>query len=186
MGDKLNLLAYTEEKPHYRKMVFWRFLNAVLFPLLSIEKRMKIVRFFGAKTGPDSCYYRSVRIYAPWNLKIVNHVMIGSGVNIYNKGEVSIGENVIISEGVFLCTASHDVESPIMRLVVRPINIGSNVWIGAKATILPGVTIGEGAVVGACAVVAKDVPPWAVVVGNPAKVVKFRKLREDCECPQSI
>lgn len=177
MEGKLDLLSYEEKKPHYRKMVFWRFLNAFIFPFLSIDKRMKIVRLFGAKTGPDSCYYRSVRIYAPWNLKIVNHVMIGSGVNIYNKGEVSIGENVIISEGAFLCTASHDVTSPTMRLIVRPINIGNNVWIGAKATILPGVTIGEGAVVGACAVVAKDVPPWSVVVGNPAREVGHRELK---------
>jgi acetyltransferase-like isoleucine patch superfamily enzyme len=66
-----------------------------------------------------------------------------------------------------------------MKLVTKPIRIEDNAWVAAKVTILPGVTIGEGAVVGACTVVAKDVPPWSVVVGNPARVVGKRELKND-------
>jgi putative colanic acid biosynthesis acetyltransferase WcaF len=105
-------------------------------------------------------------------------VCIGPNVEIYNKASVTIGNNVVISQDSYLCTASHDISSPTMMLITKPIVIGDNVWIGAKANILPGVTIGEGAVVGACAVVAKDVPAWSVVIGNPAKVIKKRNLKE--------
>ena len=174
----LNLSGYHEKKPHFKKRLVWHFVNRFVFPCVGIGWRMKLVRLFGAQTGNDSCYYRSVRIFAPWNLEIVNHVMLGPSVDIYNKAKVTIGKSVIISREVFLCTASHDISSPTMELVTKPIVIGDNVWIGAKATILPGVTIGEGAVVGACAVVVKDVPPWSVVVGNPAKVVGERRLEE--------
>ena len=84
---------------------------------------------------------------------------------------------MVISQDAYLCTASHDIASPIMKLLTKPIRVGSNVWIAAKATILPGVTIGEGAVIGACAVVSKDVSSWSVVVGNPAKEVGSRNLQ---------
>lgn len=176
---KLNLLSYKEEKPHYKKRLLWRFVNSVVFPVLSIDKRMRIMRLFGAKTGEDSCYYRSVRVFAPWNLQIKNHVMMGEHVDVYNKDRVVIGENVIISRDVFLCTASHDTSSCSMKLVTAPIVIEDNVWIAAKATVLPGVTIGEGAVVGACSVVTKNVPSWSVVAGNPAVVVGHRTLKRD-------
>ena len=176
---KLRLLEYSEEKPHRRKRLFWRVLNAILFPLLSFDKRMRLMRLMGAKTGNDTCYYRSVKVFAPWNLETVNHVMIAENVYIYNKAPVKIGQNVIISRDVFICTASHDVTSPVMKLIAKPIIIGDNVWIGARATLLPGVTIGEGAVVGACAVVSKDLPPWSIAVGNPARVVGRRILKEE-------
>ena len=97
---------------------------------------------------------------------------------MYSKGEIKIGNNVTISQGAYLCTATHDISSQTMDLICKPIVIEDNVWIASHATILPGVTIGEGAVVGACAVVTKDVAPWTVVGGNPAKFIKKRVLRE--------
>jgi len=89
---------------------------------------------------------------------------------------VTVGSQVVVSQDAYLCTASHDITSKTMELVTNPIKIGSNVWIAAKATVLPGVVIGDGVVIGACAVVAKDVRPWAIAVGNPASVVGERKL----------
>ena len=82
-----------------------------------------------------------------------------------------IGKNVCIGEDVRLITGSHDVTSPHFNLVTRPITINDNVWIATGAIVLPGVTIGEGAVVAAGAVVTKDVEPWSVVAGNPAKFI---------------
>ena len=88
-----------------------------------------------------------------------------------------IGKNVCIGEDVRLITGSHDVTSPHFNLVTRPITINDNVWIATGAIVLPGVTIGEGAVVGAGSVVTKDVEPWTVVGGNPAKFIKKRELK---------
>ena len=124
-----------------------------------------------------SLIYPNARIFAPWNLKIGNLSCIGPNVEIYNKAEVCIGNNVVISQGAYLCTASHDISSPVMKLVTKKIQVEDYAWISARATILPGVTIGEGAVVAAGAVVVKDVEPWTVVGGNPAKFIKKRVLR---------
>lgn len=183
---ELDLVHYAEVKPHYFKMVIWRIFNAVVFPLLPRRLRTMSLRLFGARVGKNCLFKRLAKFYAPWNFKCGDAVCIGPRAEIYNKDVVEIGNNVVISQDAWLCTASHDISSPRMTLKTNPIKIGSSVWIAARTAVLPGVTIGDGVVVGSCAVVAKDVPPLAVVVGNPAKVVKFRKLREDCECPQSI
>ena len=107
---------------------------------------------------------------------------IGPRSEIYDKDIVSVGDNVVISQDAYICTAGHDPHSPIMAPKNAPVVIGSSVWIAAKATVLPGVKIGEGSVVGACAVVAHDISPWKIAVGNPAKVVKERRLLSGYEC----
>ena len=89
-----------------------------------------------------------------------------------------LSDNATVSQGVKLCTASHDISSKIMELTYEPITIGANAWVAGWSIILPGVTIGEGAVVAAGAVVTKDVEPWTVVGGNPAKLIKKRELKE--------
>lgn len=173
---KLELANYVEGKPHRMKRLLWLMASKLLY-VTSWSIRSSVFRWFGAKVANDCALYPAAKYYAPWNLECGSRVCIGPGAEIYNKAKVTIGSNVVISQGAYICTASHDISSPTMDLVLKPITIGSNVWIAAKATILPGVTIGEGAVVGACAVVAKDVPPWSVVVGNPARVVKKRELK---------
>lgn len=95
---------------------------------------------------------------------------------MYCLDKISIGKKCCVGEDVRLLTGSHDVHSPYFDLVTKPIRIMDNVWIATGATILPGVTVGEGGVVAAGAVVTKDVPPWTVVAGNPAKVVKRREI----------
>ena len=89
---------------------------------------------------------------------------------------IKIGNRVDVSSGSYLCTAGHDIESPIMELTYAPIIIGDDVWIASRSIILPGVSIGNGAVVASGAVVAKDVSPWTVVGGNPARYIKKRIL----------
>lgn len=175
---KVELVKYTEKKPRYLLRIVWLLINTTVFKIVPWVTRRTLVRCFGSKQGYDATFYPSVRIFAPWNLQTGEHVVLGSNVELYNKGMVTIGNNVVISRDVFFCTASHDITSPTMDLVVRPIVIGDNVWIAAKSMILPGVTIGKGAVVGAGTVVAKDVPPWSIVVGNPARVVSERRIRD--------
>jgi O-antigen/teichoic acid export membrane protein/acetyltransferase-like isoleucine patch superfamily enzyme len=102
---------------------------------------------------------------------------INHGCLLYTTGGLEIGREVSISAGVWLVTGTHDMNHPDFPDEYRPIVIGDHAWIGARATILAGVTIGEGAVVMAGAVVARDVPPFAVVGGVPARIVSERRLR---------
>ena len=139
--------------------------------------RVMLLRLFGMKDEGHVGFYPSSRVWAPWNLELGSYVAIDDAVNLYSAAKITIGTKVAISREAFICTASHDVTKPNRPLVLKPITICDGVWIGARAIVLPGVTIGEGAIVAAGAVVTKDVEPWTVVGGNPAKVIKRRELR---------
>ena len=104
---------------------------------------------------------------------------MGENVDCYTVDEISIGDQATVSQGVKLCSAGHDITSKIMELTHKPIMIGTNAWVAGWSIILPGVTIGEGAVVGAGSVVTKNVEPWTVVGGNPAKIIKKRELSDE-------
>ena len=114
----------------------------------------------------------------PWNLEIGDWSSIGEHAFIYNLGKVTIGKSVTISYRAHLCAGTHDYTDPAMPLLKPPISIGDQAWICTDAYVGSGVTVGEGAVVGACGVAVKDVEPWAVVAGNPARVIGKRTLRE--------
>ncbi|HVU69996.1 MAG TPA: acyltransferase [Ktedonobacteraceae bacterium] len=112
------------------------------------------------------------------NVSIGKDTIINHGCLLYTTGGLSIGEGVSISAGVWLVTGSHDMNDPQFPAFFKPIVIGNRVWIGMRATVLAGVTIGEGAVVMAGAMVTHDVPPYAVVGGVPAKVIKQREVQD--------
>lgn len=177
--NKMKLYSYHEEKDHPMALKIWRLLNVLTFGWSGNRARQILLRMFGAKIGKGCLICRGVTVYAPWKLKMGNMVCIGPHVELYNKADIIIGSGVVISQDSYLCTASHDISSPLMKLLTAKIEVGDNVWIAAKANILPGVKIGEGAVVGACSVVPKNVPTWSVVAGNPAKVVKKRELKDE-------
>ena len=105
------------------------------------------------------------------------YAVLAEHVLCYSVDKISIGDHVTVSRDAFLCGASHDITSPTMELTYAPIVIGANAWVAARAMILPGRTIGEGAVVAACGVVVKDVAPWTIVGGNPANVLGKRDLK---------
>lgn len=157
-------------------IVVW-FLFAKWTPYFIARKwRVLLLRMFGMKDEGNVGFYPSVKVWAPWNLKLGSYVAIDDEVNLYSAAKITIGTKVAISREAFVCTASHDITKPIRPLITAPITICDGVWIGARATVLPGVTIGEGAVVAAGAVVTKDVEPWTVVGGNPAKFIKKRVI----------
>ena len=137
--------------------------------------RRLLLMWFGMD-GIYGTFYPSVKVWAPWNIKVGCAVAIDDEVNLYSVDKITIGSKVAISREAFICTASHDITKPNRPLVTAPITICDGVWIGARAIVLPGVTIGEGAVVAAGAVVTKDVEPFTVVGGNPAKFIKKREL----------
>ena len=137
--------------------------------------RVFLLRCFGAKIGRQVHIYNSAVIYFPWNLEAGDHSAIGEHAFIYNLGRVTIGERATISHRAHLCAGTHDhtkADFPLLRL---PITIGAQAWICADAFVGPDVTIGEGAILGARAVAMKDVEPWMIATGNPARALKRRE-----------
>lgn len=140
--------------------------------------RILLLKLFGAKVNWSSNVLPSCRIWAPWHLTMGAYSCLSADVDCYAVAPVVLGDNATVSQGVKLCTAGHDISSRTMDLTYKPITIGANSWVAGWSIILPGVTIGEGAVVAAGSVVTKDVEPWTVVGGNPARVLKKRVLSE--------
>ena len=177
----MDLSHYTEPKPHHLKRVCWYFVNATLFSwLIGIQLRYArnlLLRLFGAKIPLRSLVYPSCRIWAPWNLVVGKYSCVGPHTELYNKAPIIIKDNVIVSQGAHLYTASHNYTDEHHPLITAPIVVEDKVWIAADAFIGMGVTVGEGAVVGARAAVFKDVEPWTVVGGNPARVIKKRVIK---------
>ena len=139
--------------------------------------RRFLLRCFGARIGRGAKILPSARIWAPWNLVMGEEACLSHDTDCYNVAPVEIGPHATISQYAHLCAASHDITDPNMRLITAPIRIGPGAWICAGAFVGMGVTVGEGAVVGARAVAVKDVGPWAVVAGNPARFIRKRELR---------
>lgn len=139
--------------------------------------RVLVLRLWGAKIGVHCAINQSAIIWAPWNLVCGQFTAIGAKVQIYNVDKITIGDKVTISQGAYICTAGHDIKFINKPLITKPIIIESFSWVCADAFVSMGVTIGEGAVVGAKAAVFKDVEPWTVVGGNPAKFIKQREIK---------
>ncbi len=140
--------------------------------------RWFLLRLFGARLDWKAYVHASVRIWAPWNLEMGPWSCLGDRVDCYCVSRIRLGQHVTVSQGSFLCTASHDYEDVRMPLVTAPIVLDDWSWICAGAIVGPGVTVHTGAVVGAWAAVFRDVPPWTVVGGNPARFLKARVLRD--------
>ena len=136
------------------------------------------MRCYGAKVGRHVHIYNSARIYFPWNFVIGDWSAVGEDALIYNLGLVTLGEKVTISHRAHLCAGTHDYTRPDLPLLKPPITVNDQAWICAEAFVGPGVTVGEGAVVGARAVVVEDVESWSVVAGNPARLLRKRELKE--------
>lgn len=136
-----------------------------------------LLRMFGAKIHPTANIYSSAKIYYPANLTMEEYSCLASEVDCYNVAPIVVGANTTVSQGAYLCTASHDISDRLNPLITAPIILKDQAWIGAKAYIGMGVTIGQGAVVGATASVYKDVEAWTIVGGNPAKVIKKREIK---------
>jgi putative colanic acid biosynthesis acetyltransferase WcaF len=145
--------------------------------------RLIWLRLFGARIDGTAFVYPSARIWAPWNLEMGPRSALGDWVDCYNVDRVVLEEAAIASQYAFLCTASHDISDPGRRLITAPIRLRRSSWVCAGAYINLGVTVGEGAVAAARSVVVKDVAPWTVVGGNPARKIKVRTLRTAADGP---
>lgn len=140
--------------------------------------RVLVLRAFGAKVAITANIYSNALIWSPKNLIIGEYSTIGPKVNCYNQDKVIIGSNVVISQYAYLCAGSHDATLSNLPHITAPITIEDQAWVTADVFISMGVTIGEGAVVGARSAVFKNVEPWTIVGGNPACFIKKRILRD--------
>lgn len=128
-----------------------------------LRLRLAVLRAFGASIGSGVLIRHNVRIHWPWKLTVGDNSWIGEEAWILNLEPVSIGSNVCVSQGVLLCTGSHDRRSPTFEFDNASISIGNGAWIAARTTILRGVRIGDDCTVGTTALVVRDVAAGSTV-----------------------
>lgn len=129
----------------------------------------------GIKIGEGSSIHMGLTMYRPWGISIGSDTIIGEKATIDGRGKVTIGDHVDIASEVMIYTSEHDINDERFKAHVAPVVISDYVFIGPRAIILPGVTLGKGAVIGAGAVVTKDVPEYTIVGGVPAKQIGERE-----------
>ena len=145
--------------------------------------RMFLVRLFGGQTTRTGSLYPSARIWSPVNFEMGDKACVGPDAKIYSMAKITLEPYALVSQGAHVCAGTHDIEDPNFQLQARPIVIGARAWIAAEAFVGPGVTVGRGAVLGARACAFRDLDPWTVYVGNPAKPLRARRVRFP-DCPE--
>lgn len=139
--------------------------------------RITILRLFGAKLGKHCHVYPKAKIWAPWNLEMDDYSCLADDVICYSQANIRVGEKAIVSQGTHLCAGTHDYEDPDFQIFAKPITIEQKAWICADSFVGPGVTVGQGAVIGARSVVTKSMPAWMVCAGNPCTPIKPRVIK---------
>lgn len=171
-----NSLSIKNQIARFVWSIVWSILACPLPRSLGNRWKLFLLRVFGAKIHKKAVVYSSAKIYMPWNLEMEEYSCLSPDVDCYNAAKIKIGAHATVSQKAYLCTASHDITDKNHPLITAPIVIKDQAWVAADAFIGMGVTIGQGAVVGARACVFKDVEPWTVVGGNPARFIKKREI----------
>jgi putative colanic acid biosynthesis acetyltransferase WcaF len=157
--------------------VLWQFcwiVFCVWTPKPANPWRLFWLQVFGAKIDGKPFVHQRARIEIPWNLILHDRACLGDRANAYSLGEIEIGARATVAQEAYLSTGSHDFSQSGMPLVTAKIMVGEDAFVGARAFILPGITIGARSIVGACAVVTKDVLAGETVAGNPARPIGTR------------
>jgi acetyltransferase-like isoleucine patch superfamily enzyme len=136
--------------------------------------RISTLRIVGARIGRNVALGRGVIALDPWRLSIGSNTIIGTHVRLDARAGLAIGDNCNISDDVAIWTAEHDIQSPDFVMALGSVSIGDRVWLCFRSIVLPGITVGEGAVVASASVVSRDVPPFSLVGGVPAKGIGER------------
>lgn len=179
-GKKTVFITYTQNSPYASpwsyeqrlRMLIWQWTWGLLCswtPKPLNRWRVMWLKIFGAKIYGKPFVHQRARIQIPWNLTMHDHACLGDGAVAYTLGEIEIMEDATVAQEAYLCTGDHDFDKRERPLKTGKIFIGKSAFIGARAFVLPGISIGAGSIVGACAVVTKNVLSGEYVVGNPAK-----------------
>ncbi|MFH0943091.1 MAG: acyltransferase [Candidatus Beckwithbacteria bacterium] len=140
--------------------------------------RRCLFKFAGVKIGKKSTIHIGARFFQPKNITVGNGTIIGDHVTLDGRAELTIGNHVDIASQVMIFNSEHDLNSPFFDPIEQPVTIKDYCFIGPRAIILPGITIGKGSVIAAGAVVTKDVPDMTIVGGVPAKPIGIRQVSE--------
>jgi putative colanic acid biosynthesis acetyltransferase WcaF len=143
--------------------------------------RSMLLQVFGAKMGPGCHFYPSGRVWAPWNLVCEDCCTLADQAEIYNPSPIYLASHCIISQQAFVCGATHDYNHPEFPMISYAMRLGAYSWICARASVSPGVQVGEGAVLGLGSVASDDLEPWTVYSGVPAAKTKMRTRHAPCE-----
>lgn len=155
----------------------WWCAETLLFrpsPQVCYAWRRMLLRLFGARIGRGVIIRPTVRITYPWNVSIGDFSWVGDNVTLYSLGQIQIGEHTVVSQHTYVCAGDHDYEAVDFPIRGRVTTIGNQVWLGTSVFVVPGASISDGAVVGACSTVTRDIPAGMVCVGTPARPIKRR------------
>jgi len=146
--------------------------------------RRFLLRLFGAKLGTNTKISPTAQIWAPWNLICDSVVAIAADAVVYNPKPIHLGSHAILSQESYLCGATHDYDDPAFPTVSYPMKVGRYAWICARACVQPGVTVGDGAVLALGSVATRDLEPWTIYGGIPARPIKGRKVLPLADVPE--
>jgi putative colanic acid biosynthesis acetyltransferase WcaF len=155
----------------------WWLVQATLFrcsPQAVYGWRRWLLRRFGAKIGKGVLIRPTAVVTFPWKLSIGDWSWIGDNVTLYTLGDITISDNVVVSQHSYICSGSHDYQSPAFDIFARAVHIESEVWLASDVFVSPGVRIMRGAVVGARSLVLHDLPEMMICAGHPAKPIRKR------------
>ena len=159
------------------KQLLWYFANLLFIKsrwIPSPSIKIIVLRIFGAKIGKGVNIKPGVNIKYPWRLKIGNYVWLGEGVWIDNLADVTIENNVCISQGAMLLCGNHNYKKPTFDLIVGEITLKEGCWIGAQSVVCPGVTVGKNTILAVSSVATKNIEASGIYQGNPAVKVRVR------------
>lgn len=166
------------------KNLIWGIVNSTIFritpPQLVIFRKSRVcmLRLFGAHIPWNASVHPSAKIDYPWNLTMGSLSSIGEKAWVYAMASITIGDKTCIGKNVYILTGSHNIYSSKFELITKPVLIGNCCWLTTGVTVLQGCTIADYSVVTANSTVVKNVEPWTVVGGNPAKFIKKRIIKD--------
>jgi putative colanic acid biosynthesis acetyltransferase WcaF len=171
--------AYESPWPGSNRLlrVLWEFcwfLFCAWTPKPLNEWRLFWLRVFDAKIDGNPFVHQRARIAIPWNLTLHDHACLGDRANAYSLGEIEIGARATVAQEAYLSTGTHDFARTDLPLVTAKITIGEDAFVGARAFVMPGITVGPRSIIGACSVVTRDVPADVIAAGNPCQVLRPR------------
>ncbi len=137
--------------------------------------RALLLRLFGAKLAPGCKVYPGARIWAPWLLTCESYVSFADGAEIYNPAPMFFGSHAIVSQGAYVCGATHDLDDPAFPLLAYSMSFGPYSWVCARAVVGPGVDLAEGAVLGLASVATRSLDAWTIYAGSPAVAIRERR-----------
>ena len=162
----------------YQKNFMWWFVNSFLSSFPSKKVRIWGLKLMGMKFNGTARFFESFHIRDPHKIEIGDRVSVGPKVLLDGRRNLTIGNSVVIGYGAIIWTLNHDYNDTHFCLKGAPVIIHDYAWICSHSIILPGITIGEGAVVASNAVVTKDVEPYTIVGGVPARIIGKREQKK--------